>query len=90
MTLADWEAVFAPAPAPRSSSRRPRRRRFARAQGSILLVSDVAATQAWPSHIPHAAAKAAINALVANLAVALGPDVRVNAIAPGIVMPPRR
>ncbi len=61
---------------------------LARSSGSILLVSDVAATQAWPTHVPHAAAKAAINALVRNLAVALGPNVRVNGIAPGVVMPP--
>ena len=33
-------------------------------------------------------AKAVINALERNLAVALGPKVRVNAIAPGVVMPP--
>ena len=88
VSLADWEAIFragpraafflaqAAAPALRASG------------GSILFISDVAATQAWPSHIPHAAAKAAINALVRNLAVALGPEVRVNAIAPGVVMPP--
>jgi pteridine reductase len=88
VTLQDWDATFdagpraafflsqAAAPALRASS------------GAILLVSDVAATKAWPSHVAHCAAKAAINSLVLNLAVALGPEIRVNAIAPGVVMPP--
>ncbi len=48
----------------------------------------MAATKAWPHHVPHASAKAAIDALVRNLAVALAPSVRVNGIAPGIVLPP--
>jgi pteridine reductase len=88
VTVEDWDAAFdvgpraafflaqAAAPALRASS------------GAILFVSDVAAVKAWPRHVPHATAKAAINALVVNLAVALGPEIRVNAIAPGIVMPP--
>ncbi|HMM36440.1 MAG TPA: SDR family oxidoreductase, partial [Thermoanaerobaculia bacterium] len=56
--------------------------------GAVLLVSDVAATKAWPRHLPHAVSKAAVDALVRNLAAALGPSVRVNGIAPGIVLPP--
>jgi pteridine reductase len=58
------------------------------AEGAILVVSDVAALRAWPRHVPHAVAKAAMNALVVNLAVALAPAVRVNGVAPGIVLPP--
>jgi pteridine reductase len=88
VTVEDWDATFhvgpraafflaqAASPALRASS------------GAILFVSDVAATKAWPSHVPHCAAKAAINSLVLNLAVALAPEIRVNGIAPGIVMPP--
>ena len=49
---------------------------------------DVAATKAWSDHVPHCAAKAAVEALVRNLAVALGPSIRVNGLAPGIVLPP--
>ena len=88
VSLADWEAIFRAGPRAAFFLAQAAAPALARAAGSILFVSDVAATQAWPSHIPHAAAKAAINALVGNLAVALGPDVRVNAIAPGVVMPP--
>ncbi len=88
MTLSDWEAVFRAGPRAAFFLAQAAAPALARSSGSILFVSDVAATQAWPTHVPHAAAKAAINALVRNLAVALGPHVRVNAIAPGVVMPP--
>ena len=88
VTLDDWEAVFRAGPRAAFFLAQAAAPELARSSGSILFVSDVAATQAWPSHVPHAAAKAAINALVRNLAVALGPNVRVNAIAPGVVMPP--
>jgi pteridine reductase len=88
VTLDDWEAVFRAGPRAAFFLAQAAAPELARSAGAILFVSDVAATQAWPSHVPHAAAKAAINALVRNLAVALGPNVRVNAIAPGVVMPP--
>jgi pteridine reductase len=38
--------------------------------------------------VPHAVSKSAVDALVRNLAVALAPAVRVNGVAPGIVLPP--
>ena len=88
VTLDDWEAVFRAGPRAAFFLAQAAAPELARSSGSILFVSDVAATQSWPTHVPHVAAKAAINALVRNLAVALGPSVRVNAIAPGIVMPP--
>jgi pteridine reductase len=88
VTVGDWEAVFRAGPRAAFFLAQAAAPELARSSGSILFVSDVAGTQAWPSHVPHAAAKAAINALVRNLAVALGPNVRVNAIAPGVVMPP--
>lgn len=88
VSLADWEAVFRAGPRAGFFLAQAAAPELARASGSILFVSDVAATQAWPSQVPHAAAKAALNALVVNLAVALGPTVRVNAIAPGVVLPP--
>lgn len=88
VSLSDWEAIFRAGPRAAFFLAQAAAPELARSSGSILFVSDVAATQAWPSHIPHAVAKAAINALVHNLAVALGPNVRVNAIAPGVVLPP--
>ena len=88
VTFADWEAIFRAGPRAAFFLAQAAAPALARSSGSILFVSDVAATQAWSTHIPHAAAKAAINALVRNLAVALGPSVRVNAVAPGVVLPP--
>ncbi len=88
VTESDWEASFRAGPRAAFFLAQAAAPHLARAQGSILLISDVAATKAWPRHVPHAAAKAAVDALVRNLAVALGPRVRVNGLAPGIVLPP--
>ena len=88
VTVADWEAVFRAGPRAAFFLAQAAAPALRAAQGSILFVSDVAAVKAWPTHVPHAAAKAAINALVLNLSVALAPDVRVNAVAPGVVLPP--
>jgi pteridine reductase len=88
VTLADWEAVFRAGPRAAFFLAQAFAPALRAGRGSILLVSDVAAVKPWPSHVPHAAAKAAINALVRNLSVALAPDIRVNGIAPGIVLPP--
>ena len=85
---ADWDDVFSVGPRAAFFLGQAAAPALARTEGAILLVSDVAATKAWPRHVPHAASKAAIEALVRNLAVALGPAVRVNAVAPGIVLPP--
>ena len=88
VTIADWEAVFRTGPRAAFFLAQAAADALRRNVGSILLISDVAATKAWPNHVPHAAAKAALNALVVNLAVALGPEVRVNGISPGVVLPP--
>ncbi len=84
----DWDAVASVGPRAAFFLSQAAAPALAEREGSILLVSDVAATRAWPHHVPHASAKAAIDALVRNLAVALAPSVRVNGIAPGIVLPP--
>jgi pteridine reductase len=84
----DWDAVASAGPRAAFFLAQAAAPALAGGEGSILLVSDVAATKAWPRHVPHACAKAAIDALVRNLAVALAPSVRVNGIAPGIVLPP--
>jgi pteridine reductase len=85
---ADWDDVFSVGPRAGFFLAQAAAAALSAAQGAILLVSDVAATKAWPRHVPHAASKAAVEALVRNLAVALAPGVRVNGVAPGIVLPP--
>jgi len=53
--------------------------------GVIVIVEDVASYRAWPAFAPHSAAKAAQAMLTRTLALALAPDVRVCAVAPGAV-----
>ncbi len=56
--------------------------------GSIVNVSSVAGLRQTGSSIPYAASKAALNHLTALLAKVVGPNVRVNAVAPGLVDTP--
>lgn len=56
--------------------------------GCIVNILDLSAVQAWPSFAHHAVSKAGLAHLTRVLARALAPDVRVNAIAPGTVLPP--
>jgi len=58
---------------------------LAEQQGSILSITSLAGLRPTGSSIPYACSKAALNHLTALLAATLGPDVRVNAIAPGLV-----
>ncbi len=57
-------------------------------KGSIVNVSSIAGVRPTGSSIPYAASKAAINHMTALLAKVLGPEVRVNAVAPGMVDTP--
>ncbi len=54
--------------------------------GSIVNITSVAGLQGHGSSIPYAASKAAVNCLTKSLARAFGPQVRVNAVAPGPVL----
>ena len=56
--------------------------------GSVVNVSSLAGIRPLGSSIPYAASKAALNHLTVLLAKALGPKVRVNAVAPGLVDTP--
>jgi 3-oxoacyl-[acyl-carrier protein] reductase len=56
------------------------------AKGAIVNVSSVAGLSGQGSSIPYAASKAALNCMTQSLARAFGPDVRVNAVAPGPIL----
>lgn len=56
--------------------------------GTIVNVSSIAGVRATGSSIPYAASKAALNHLTTLLAKACGPEVRVNAVAPGLIDTP--
>jgi 3-oxoacyl-[acyl-carrier protein] reductase len=52
-------------------------------KGCIVNISSVAGLQGHGSSIPYSASKAAMNCMTQSLARAFGPEVRVNAVAPG-------
>ena len=57
-------------------------------QGAIISITSHAGIRPTGSSVPYACSKAALNHLTLLLAKALGPGVRVNAIAPGLVDTP--
>ncbi|WP_410786737.1 SDR family NAD(P)-dependent oxidoreductase [Kribbella sp. C-35] len=74
--IAPWLLCTAALPALRSSG------------GCIVNVTSHAGVRPKGSSIAYAASKAALNHVTKLLAAALGPDVRVNAVAPGLVDTP--
>jgi ketoreductase RED2 len=58
------------------------------ARGSVVNITSIAGVRPTGSSIPYAASKATLNHLTVLLAKVLGPEVRVNAVAPGLVDTP--
>lgn len=56
--------------------------------GRIINISSMAGLEAMGSSIPYAAMKAAVNHTTRLLAKTLGPEITVNAIAPGLIDTP--
>ncbi|MBT2446232.1 SDR family oxidoreductase [Streptomyces sp. ISL-43] len=77
-----WQMITAATPHLRASAAN------GSATASIVNISSVSATRALGSSIPYAVSKAAVNHMTRLLASQLGPDVRVNAIAPGLIDTP--
>ena len=55
-------------------------------KGSVVNVTSVAGIVGQGSSVPYCASKAALNCMTLSLARAFGPDVRVNAVAPGPIL----
>ena len=60
---------------------------LAASRGSVVNIVDLSALRPWSSHPHHSVSKAALAHLTRVAARALAPRVRVNAIAPGSVLP---
>lgn len=54
----------------------------------VINIVDLSALQPWPSYAHHSVSKAGLAHLTRIAARALAPQIRVNAIAPGTVLPP--
>ncbi len=59
-----------------------------RRAGSVVNISSHAGVRPKGASIPYAVSKAALNHVTRLLALSLGPDIRVNAVAPGLVDTP--
>lgn len=88
VTPAEWDATFA------INSRAPffasiaAHRHMASKGGAIVNIADLAALETWPAYIPHGLSKAVVVQMTRSLAKTLAPAVRVNAVAPGVIMLP--
>lgn len=85
-TPADWEALFASnarAPFFLAQAAAPHLRR---ARGAIVNIVDIYAERPLPGYPVYCMAKAALAMMTRALAVELGPEVRVNGIAPGNIL----
>lgn len=58
------------------------------ARGKVVNMADLSGIQPWPGFAIHSISKAGVVMLTRVLALALAPDVTVNAIAPGAVLVP--
>ncbi|MGA1597687.1 MAG: SDR family NAD(P)-dependent oxidoreductase [bacterium] len=88
-TEADWDHLFAlNLKAPFFLAQAVAGSMKARGQGKIINLVDVSAQRPWPNYLPYCTTKAGLHALTAGLAKALAPEVQVNGIAPGTVLPP--
>lgn len=56
--------------------------------GAVVNVTSIAGVRPTGSSIPYAVSKAALNHLTMLLAAVSGPEVRINAVAPGLVATP--
>ncbi len=56
--------------------------------GAIINLADLAAFETWPGYLPHGISKSGVVHLTKALARVLAPRIRVNAVAPGVVLLP--
>jgi NAD(P)-dependent dehydrogenase (short-subunit alcohol dehydrogenase family) len=59
-----------------------------RGGGAIVNMASLGGLRPWKAYLPYCVSKAALIMATQVLAAALGPEIRVNAVAPGVLDPP--
>jgi len=59
-----------------------------RGGGAVVNIASLGGIRPWRAYLPYCATKAALIMATECLALALAPDIRVNAVAPGVLDPP--
>lgn len=88
VTAADWDRLHAlnlRAPFLLTQALAPSLRQRG---GRVVMITDVGGERPWPGYLPYGASKAGLIYLTRGLAKALAPEVLVNAVSPGTVLPP--
>ncbi|MHC5021504.1 MAG: SDR family NAD(P)-dependent oxidoreductase [Planctomycetota bacterium] len=90
VTLEDWKlALRVNLVAPAELARRAGLTMRSRGNGGCIVnITDWATARPQPNFLPYHAAKGALDTVTLALAKELAPEVRVNAVAPGPILPP--
>src|ERR1700722_291051 len=85
ITVAKWDAIFAsnargPFLVSREALPHLRKRK-----GRIVVMGSLGGLRPWPTHVHYCSAKAAVHMLTKAMAMALAPEIAVNAVAPGVI-----
>ena len=83
LTTEEWDRVFAVNVRGMFQVTRAATPMLKASKGSIVNTASIVGLRPGPQPLPYAASKAAVVSLTKLLALNLGPDVRVNAVAPG-------
>lgn len=85
VTLKQWDSIFdvnVRGPFVMSQTAVPHLRRR---KGRIIHLGSLGGLRAWPSHVHYCSSKAALHMLTKAMAKALGPEIAVNCVAPGMI-----
>ena len=94
VTAEDWDAAFAvnlraPFLCTQAAARRMRSsRRVDSAPALVVNLADLSGLQPWQGYVQHGVSKAGLLHLTRIAARELAPEIRVNAIVPGAILPP--
>jgi 3-oxoacyl-[acyl-carrier protein] reductase len=83
MTAEDWDRIFAVNVRGMFQVTRAAAPLLKESRGSIVNTASIVGLRPGPQPLPYAASKAAVISLTRLLALNLGPEIRVNAVAPG-------